>query len=787
MMRRAFRPRLSPISLGLLLAVSAQLQAQTQEWVLNIPAQPLSSAVQALAQQTSLQILYSPADLEKLRSNPLNGRYGLEESLEALLKGTGVRYQINGNTATLQVPSDGSMELSLISVNSSTLGESTENTGSYTTGTMRTATKLPLSIRETPQSVSVITRQQMDDQNITSVAGVLERSVGITLGGSETDRVTPRSRGFTINKIQYDGIPTVEDNRFDTDFLSDTAIYDRVEIVRGATGLLTGTGEPSAAINLVRKRPTAEFQGHVQASAGSWDTYRSEVDLSGPLSSNGGIRGRFVGTYGDRNSYLDDYDKDLTGLYGILEVDLPEDLLLTVGMDYQKSHVNGITFGSTVPLYYSDGSSANFSRSTSTGADWTYVDNERLVSFAGLEKTFANDWLAKLQYTYRDGEMSTRLMGVDGAPDRLTGDGVGNWFNSYDTDSRQSAVNLYATGPFGLFGRIHELVLGYSYSEQHYSAKYYPVLSSAPLDNFYDRTNYPEPVFGDYYSYGLDEKRQEDAVYLASRWHVIDPLKLIVGLRLTNTDYDMTFRGNRTAASYSGELTPYAGLVYELNENYSAYVSYTDIFQTQTVRDRDNVLLDPRTGTNYEAGIKADFYEGKLNLSAAVFKVEQDNLAERDIYVDGELRYKPIEGAKVRGYELEIAGELQPGWNVSGGFTRRIAKDGNGSTIQTVEPQNLLRLTSSHNLSGALSKFTVGGHVTWQNQIYAKNERPGGGDAKQESYALLHLFGTYRATEQLSLQANLNNVFDKVYYSAVGGYGKYGDPRSLTVTAKYSF
>src|SRR5690606_27414831 len=131
-----------------------------------------------------------------------------------------------------------------------------------------------------------------------------------------------------------------------------------------------------------------------------------------------------------------------------------------------------------------------------------------------------------------------------------------------------------------------------------------------------------------------------------------------------------------------------------------------------------------------------------LNLSAAVFKVEQDNLAERDIYVDGELRYKPIEGAKVRGYELEIAGELQPGWNVSGGFTRRIAKDGNGSTIQTVEPQNLLRLTSSHNLSGALSKFTVGGHVTWQNQIYAKNERPGGGDAKQESYALLHLFGT---------------------------------------------
>lgn len=767
----------------------AQPAASEQARAYTIPAGNLDQALNRFASEAGILLSVDAQLTAGKRSPGLDGSYSVDEGLARLLAGTGLRAINAGGNYALEVAVDSgdALELGATSINAGGLGSATEDTGSYTTGSTSTATKLNLSIRETPQSVSVVTRQQMDDQNLTSVAGVLERSVGITLNTGETDRVAPRARGFAINKIQYDGMPTVEDNRFDTDFLSDTSIYDRVEIVRGATGLLTGTGEPSAAINLIRKRPTRDFRGHVQASAGRWDNYRTDLDLSGPLSADGHVRGRFVGTYADRASNLDDYGKDRTGLYGVVEIDLAEDVLFNAGLDYQKSHVNGATFGATVPLYFSDGSPADFSRSTSTSADWTYVDNERLVSFASVEKTFANDWLAKVQYTYRDGEMSTRLMGIEGAPDRSTGQGVGNWFNSYDTTSWQSAIDVYATGPFTVFGRTHELVFGYSNSEQAYNAHYYPVLSSAPLESFDDRAGYPEPRFGTTYSHSLDETRKEDAVYVASRWHVIDPLKLIVGARMTNSDYEMTFRGTGNAARYSGEVTPYAGLVYELTENYSAYASYTDIFQTQTVRDRNNVLLEPRTGTNYEAGLKAGFHDGRLNLSAAIFKLEQDNLAERDGFVDGELRYKAVEGATVRGYELEISGEPRPGWSLSGGFTRRIAKNGAGSSIQTTEPQNLLRLTSSHRLHGALSRFTAGGHVTWQSDIRAKNERPGGGDAEQGSYALLHLFGTYQAADNLSFQANLNNVFDKTYYSAVGSYGKYGDPRNLTVSAKYSF
>ncbi|MBH3339920.1 TonB-dependent siderophore receptor [Pseudomonas mendocina] len=791
LMRGSIRSRLSPAGLGLALTLAVAPQVQAQEWTLDIPAQPLAQALQKLAEQVDVQVLYNPSDIQGLRSNALNGRYGLDESIRTLLQGTGVAYQLNGNTVTVQGSGSSSLELSPVTITGSDLGETTENTDSYTTKSMRTATKLPLSIRETPQSVSVVTRQQMDDQNLTDIASVLERSTGVTLSRTESDRHYIYARGFAITKLQYDGIPT-RDNGFgyETDLLSDTSTYDRVEIVRGATGLLTGSGEPSASINLVRKRPTSDFQGHVQGSAGRWDNYRSELDLSGPLSSDGRIRGRFVGTYGDRKSNLDYYGKDATGLYGILEADLSDETLLTLGVDYQNSHASGVTYGAPVPFFYANGKRTHFSRSTTTAADWTSLDKEKTVAFASLEHRLNDSWQAKLQYTHRDIEASPKLLYMYGFPDVTTGQGIGAFSTSYHIDTKQDAIDAYTTGLFPTFGREHELVLGYSYSQYEAKYKWHPLLSSAPLDNFYDRDNYPKPEFGKDYNRTRDSKWRETGAYVAARWNLADSLKLITGLRMTDAKFDETYStsSTKTSASYSSELTPYAGLVYDITDNHSVYVSYTDIFQTQTNRDRNGTLLDPVTGTNYEAGIKSEFYDGRLNLSAAVFKVKQDNLAEFDTVIDGENRYRAIKGATVRGYELEISGELTPNWNISGGFTRRLAKSGDGTSIQTMEPQNLLRLTSAYRLPGNLSAVTLGGHATWQSRTYEKDIGPAGEDTVQGSYELLHLFGTYQASHNLSFQANLNNVFDKVYYSGiVDGYGFYGEPRNLTFSAKYSF
>ncbi len=201
----------------------------------------------------------------------------------------------------------------------------TEGSGSYTTGSMSSATRLPLSIRETPQSVSVITRQRIEDQGMNDLNDVVKYAPGVTLRKFGSDRQQFLARGFAIDNLMYDGLPTIV-STFTLDTISgaDLALYDRVEVVRGATGLMTGAGSPSATLNLIRKRPTTTPQVSVTTSAGSWDRYRTEVDASNRLNDSGTLRGRVVAAYETGNSFVDERAKERQTFYGVLEADLSE-------------------------------------------------------------------------------------------------------------------------------------------------------------------------------------------------------------------------------------------------------------------------------------------------------------------------------------------------------------------------------------------------------------------------------------------------------------------------------
>ena len=175
-----------------------------------------------------------------------------------------------------------------VSENNLILNSVTEETGSYTTGATSTATKLDLSLRETPQSVLVFTRQRLEDQNITSYQELLSKTPGVTLNKWD-ERVYPTARGFTIDYNLYDGMPTYSIADYganDTDLI----IFDRVEIVKGANGLMTGAGNPALGLNYIRKHANSkEFKGTIDLSAGSWDNYTSSADVQTPLNSDGSV------------------------------------------------------------------------------------------------------------------------------------------------------------------------------------------------------------------------------------------------------------------------------------------------------------------------------------------------------------------------------------------------------------------------------------------------------------------------------------------------------------------
>lgn len=322
-----------------------------------------------------------------------------------------------------------------------------ETTKSYTTKTSASATRLNTSLKETPQSISVLTRSQLDDFKLTSVNDALDMATGIRVERSETDRTYYTARGSDVTNFQIDGIGVP----FQTGLLigdMDTVIYDRIEVLRGANGLLTSTGNPSATINFVRKRPSKEFQAQVDLTVGSWDKRRVDADISGPLNEAGNVRGRLVLSNQNRNSYLDNYSQERTLAYGIIEADLTENTKLALGHTYQQNNTNSPTWGA-LPLIYADGSTRHYGRSTSPSPDWTYWNTLNNTSFVELTHFFDNGWKIKTQFSRKKEVGQSNLFYVTGFEDRATGTGLSYYDGNYHDTFKEYIGDAYASGPPG--------------------------------------------------------------------------------------------------------------------------------------------------------------------------------------------------------------------------------------------------------------------------------------------------------------------------------------------------
>lgn len=678
----------------------------------------------------------------------------------------------------------------------------TEGTGSYTTGETAAATRLPLSLQETPQSVTVITRQRMDDQQLNSVQDVLDNTTGVASYQSDSERTSFYSRGFLINNMQYDGIPTMVGGIVNGSGIGslDTAFYDRVEVVRGASGLLTGTGNPSAAINLVRKRPTRDFSAAASLGGGSWDTYRGMGDISTPLTEDGRIRARLVGTHQDGHSYLDGYKPERKSFYSIIEADLTPDTTVSLGYDYQDITPKGSTWGG-LPLWFSDGTQAEYSRSKNYAQDWSYWDNTLKTAFAEIEHRFDNGWKIRAVANQYHTDFDAELLGLVGRPDRATGLGV---FPSgaypvalaSEDHSRQKTFDVMASGPFELLGRQHDLVVGATSSRrkanQNDIAPFYAGLM--PVNVYELSPAFPRPDFDAMAQIPTRTQFKQTGVYSAARFSLAAPLKFIVGGRFSSYEIDDASGGSSLHYKKSSEFTPHAGLIYDINKTYSAYVSYTGIFNPQTdYRDSSGNVLTPSKGKTTEIGLKGAYMDGLFNASVALFETKLDNAAQMvagSYTPSGAQAYQGTDGTKSRGIELDLQGELARGWNIYSGMAHFTAQDGNGVRLNSQLPRTTTQLFTTYQLPGEWSKLTLGGGVKWQSRFYkAPNTGTSSLGGEQSSYAQVSLMGRYSITKQANVAVNVNNVFDKKYALQKGDFDTvgYGAPRNVMVTLNYQY
>jgi outer membrane receptor for ferric coprogen and ferric-rhodotorulic acid len=690
-------------------------------------------------------------------------------------------------------PEDATLSTVYVTAQTAPAG-TTEGGNSYTTSSMNTATRLNLSVRETPQSISVVTRQQMDDMNLQSVEEIANITPGLSLNRGATERASFYSRGFAISNFTEDGLTMSADG--DTLGFATLSMYDRIEVLRGAAGMLNGAGTPSGTMNFVRKRPTAETEVAVTGGVGRYNNYRGELDARGALNQAKTLRGRAVVAYQDTDTHISNYSNNRALIYATADADLGRDTTLSVGFHYNKEKNDGSTwYGLPTAL---DGSFLPMDRSASNSPDWAFWDKKNTRVFAELEQRFGAGWKAKFAVQALDDELHSIVTGVARVP--RTNNFRLSAANAFLYDRQQKIADLQLTGPFSLLGRKHEVVFGTNYRSRDtddIGLKSVPDYSYTFDPTGWDTSAPVKPVIGTFY-YGQATKVKQKSVYATTRLSLAQPLALLLGGRVDWYDYQAvnTFSGARSGYQVDHEVTPYVGLVYDLDAHHSLYGSWTSIFNPQSAVDRDGVLLDPVTGINMEAGVKGEYFGGTLNAAAAVFRVKQRNLASSlpvTACAPGVLSCSEAAGeVQSEGVEFTLAGALTPNWQMSAGFTYNSAEyakaqgsNAVGARFAAERPTRLVRISTSYRLPGELNKWRVGAALRAQNQIYKTNA-----PIRQAGYAIADLNAGWQVNDRIDLRFSVSNLFDRGYYQAISSIDSgnaFGEPRNYTATARYRF
>ncbi|QXB87541.1 TonB-dependent siderophore receptor (plasmid) [Acinetobacter lwoffii] len=672
---------------------------------------------------------------------------------------------------------------------------SSEQSKAYIIQNSSTASKLNIPLKETPQTVNVITRQQLDDFALDNTRDVLRNTPGIIVSNQETERTSYLARGFEISNVLVDGVGIpLEGYNYNNDN-PDSFLFDRVEVVKGANALNNGIGDPGATINMIRKRPTSDLQTAFNASYGSWNTQRYEVDVSSPLTQDGKVRGRVFGYQQTGDSYLDRYELEKNGIGAVVEADITDTTLLTAGYTETNHKPNGVNWGSN-PLINTEGEQLSYSRNYNYSPSWAHWDSNIKSYFAELEQKLAGDWTAKLTYDEKRTQRDSKLLFLSGKPGANGTSGIFLYPGMYIDDNTEQQASLSFSGTYPLWGQRHEASLGYVWAKNRLDELGYAGSFVNPLTTDLASFTPEEPSWDLSKTSGEMHIRQKNqSLYAATRLHLNDDLKLLLGANYVQAESSGSSYGTDTIYD-EDKVLPYAGLTYNFSPEYTGYLSYTSIFRPQTTKADDGSINKPIEGESYEVGVKGSWLDDKLTATMAVFRTEQSNYPLRDSDGIPTLRKTQVSDLRSQGYEFGLAGQLSDHLNLSFGYTQFSLKDLiNGGDARTFNPTQSFNLLTTYQVP-QLPKLKLGLGVQWQDQTYldVPEATANGvitqkaGIIEQDAYALVNLMASYELNEHMTLQANGNNLTNEKYlFNFPNQQGFYGAPANYSVAVKFKY
>ncbi|KAF1011189.1 MAG: Fe(3+)-pyochelin receptor [Acinetobacter bereziniae] len=849
---------------------SAEASEISKSYNFNIPAGALGEALLAVGYQSKIQIIAESHLVQGLKNTAVSGQYTVSTVLDRLFQGSGLGYRIyDQNIILYKLPPNADNEITLGvvriqgsaevseqgSISGTSVGGSseseryggingsrdvtaTEGSKSYATNQVNIGGKTPTRLNEVTNAISVLTNQRIEDQGIQSIDNALQRSTGVTRLIDQNGNLSYYSRGFSIGNVQIDGGAANSDNDLQLN-QTDLSMYDSIQILRGADafGNAGSSSSPSATINLVRKKPLDHKQLNVELSAGSWDSYRGSVDVTGPIALDGSVRGRLIATGENRNEFYDNSNKKNELIFGTLEADITPNTLFTIGASYQNQDIpfwrNGLP-------RYMNGDDLKLPRSTSLIMPYNRPNNETYELFTKLNQKINKDWSWNSSLSYKessyDGQTNTLTLNYIQPDGSVLEEAYLGSLRYKDDKNKLLSWDTAINGQFDLFGLPQKVEFGFNSSQQNYNSLTEQVTDIFQSVNIFNLNR--DQLVGSAFdssnkSYYLVSNKR-DTTYLTGYgsfdFNIFPKLHFLTGVRWSYTDFNLLNHASAPAMNLDRDTAhskykdthwqvPAYALRYDFNQQWSSYIGYKDIYQSQAGYITANGQpLAPQTGNSREVGIKYTSAKDDLNISLALYKSKVDNISLQDwiatslhpgdssccYVVGGGERYES------KGADLEIQGKILPWWEQSLGYTYNLNKRA-GSTlnydgeieavdqvpVQSQSPKHLLKLWNTFHFSGnkylnhlkagigltAQSKTSVVGFIRRGDDFYDYN-------FKGPGYTVMDALVSYDINKNINLSFNVNNIFDKTYYVSqdrVTSGNWYGAPRNYLLTLRAKF
>jgi TonB-dependent siderophore receptor len=782
--------------------------AQSGAVSFDIPAQPMTEALIQFGRQAKLQTSADAALIQNLRSQAVRGRMTWQDAIAALLAGSGLTYRLNGSMVVIEMDpaaANGVVPLSPLIVEGEAAdalyGDLPLEPGGFKAEYQSSATKTPQTIKETPQAIGVVTQDNMKQRQVQGLGQAVETIAGVTQGAEPGPFAGRNVTGFATYQIRGVTTEAYYDVREDG-FLApaqtgtrDLAPYERVEVVKGPSSTLYGRGSAGGFINLVRKKPLSEFQVEFDASAGSYDFYRGEGDITGPLFDSDRARARMVVAYENAGSFVDGVKSHREVVAPSFELDVTESTRLLLHATYQGDQFIP-HYGLPLQTDGEDFKAPKVRRSLHFGVPQGELeDNNRDLASGGLQldQEIEDNWLATLRLA------KSWSRGNQHADNYAYGALQPNGDVTVYGASDEKVVDVWSgellvNGKFDLFGGKTNLTFGTEASDMDYtrhSETVYVGLANIYDDNFDDLLTPGVPVS----QYDQDTTFRSHGIFGQVQYRMFDRLGILLGGR-----YDWTRQRNRsvsggtpdTTRSSFEAFTGRAALTFDITDQVTAYGQYAEIFQPNTfdVASPGGAALEPVTGHIYEVGVKSDWFDGKLGVNASIFRIERENVPIPDPNNGpGDSFSIPSGLQRADGIELEINGEPLPGWDLSFGGTLLDSRfidrrDPNyGNSPPDVADWQLGFYTSYTLQSGPLEGFGLGAG------LYAVDRRPvtASSSGTIAGYKRLDLQAFYKGFEPVDFMFQVRNVFDEHYVEALerpNGLNHFGAPRSFMATVR---